>query len=179
MVYKGIAKGDKDYRHFTFDENDFTLKGGVYYYKVNYGKSKLEGPDAEDEIGFVPCNQIMFLGGKKPKNIPGAMQIPSPVQVETDTASDNQSLVKQVQKRGRPKKVQSEKTDDSVYPISYDAGLVQFEYHMCEFSAGDINDMESKLNELGQAGWELCGFDSFKSLFGSVQMTVVFKRKRG
>ena len=69
MKIKGIAKGDKDLRHFTFDDNDYIEKEGHYYYKVNYGKNPLEGEGAEDEIGFIECDKVMPLGGQKPKAI--------------------------------------------------------------------------------------------------------------
>ena len=70
-LIRGIEKGDKDLRHFTFDDEDYVVRGGIYYYKVNYGKNKLEGEAAEDEIGFVECSKVITLGGRKPSFIPG------------------------------------------------------------------------------------------------------------
>ena len=102
MVIKGIAKGDKDLRHFTFDDGDYVVRGGVYYYKVNYGKNALEGEYGEDEIGYVECTKVMPLGGKKPKPISGLeAKKAEPVAVQESQQED----VQVPKKRGRPAKV--------------------------------------------------------------------------
>ena len=101
MKIKGIAKGDKDLRHFTFDDNDYVEKEGQYYYKVNYGKNPLEGEGAEDEIGFIECDKVIPLGGQKPKPIQNKVQ-----------QQESQPVQVQAKKRGRPAKTTKTSTND-------------------------------------------------------------------
>ena len=167
MKIKGIAKGDKDLRHFTFDDNDYVEKGGMYYYKVNYGKNPLEGEVAEDEIGFIECDRVIPLGGQKPKPIQNKVQQESqPVQV-------------QAKKRGRPAKTTKESTNDVTIPASTPGDPGTFEYTVNQFNIGELDELTDKLNEMGNQGWEMCGFSPYKSLFGDAHIITVFKRKRG
>lgn len=170
MKIKGIAKGDKDLRHFTFDDNDYMEKEGKYYYKVNYGKNPLEGEGAEDEIGFIECDKVIPLGGQKPKPIQSKVQKEEskPVQV-------------QEKKRGRPAKVT--KLDAGSETVGVSVNLLDksgtFEYVVSQFNIGNPGEFQDKLNEMGEQGWEMCGFSPYKSLFGDAHIITVFKRKRG
>ena len=171
MTITGIARGDKDLRHFTFDDEDYVVKGGVYFYKVNYGKNKLEGEYAEDEIGYVECDKIIPLGGLKPKPIPGRDAKKTPV--KTTEMPQNES---------KPKKTRTSKaakTNENTGTLTTFTSPGTFEYKVEEIKASKIKDLESQLNEKGQEGWELCGFDTNKSLFGEIHIVAVFKRKRG
>lgn len=171
MKIKGIAKGDKDLRHFTFDDNDYIEKGGHYYYKVNYGKNPLEGEGAEDEIGFIECDKVMPLGGQKPKPI-------QPIQ-NKDQQLESQPVQVQVKKRGRPVKTTKESTNDVTIPVSTPGEPGTFEYTVSQFNIGDTVELTNRLNEMGNQGWEMCGFSPYKSLFGDAHIITVFKRKRG
>ena len=168
MRIKGIAKGDKDLRHFTFDDNDYVEKEGKYYYKVNYGKNPLEGEGAEDEIGFIECDKVIPLGGQKPKPIQNKVQQQEsqPVQVEG-------------KKRGRPAKTINVSTNEVTIPVSTPGNPGTFEYTVNQFNIGDLVELTNKLNEMGNQGWEMCGFSPYKSLFGDAHIITVFKRKRG
>lgn len=179
MIIKGIAKGDKDLRHFTFDDGDFVVRGGVYYYKVNYGKNQLEGEYAEDEIGYVECDKIIPLGGRRPKPIPGRKQ-----QVKEDVSA----VIKEADsdekpKRGRPAKAAKipNKNESAVIlpPGDEQSGSNTFEYLVTEIKVDDIESLQNKLNTAGSEGWEMCGFDTNKSLFGTIHIVAIFKRKRG
>lgn len=174
MLIKGIAKGDKDLRHFTFDdEKDVVVKGGVYYYKVNYGKNKLEGEYAEEEIGYVECSKVIALGGRKPK----------PVGKEQPKAE--QPIVvsePEPKKRGRKPKVETLTSSSEVLPVQamMDGNPGTFEYLVSEIKVDHIEEFQDQLNMKGSEGWELCGFDTNRySLFGDIHIIVVFKRKRG
>ena len=171
MVIKGIAKGDKDLRHFTFDDGDYIVRGGVYYYKVNYGKNKLEGEYGEDEINYVECSKVIPLGGKKPKPIPGLEKKSSepvtlgPVQEETP------------KKRGRKAKVEDAGSEvpslgDMILPD-------KFEYEVCQFNYSSVSELNESLNKMGLQGWEMCGFSPYKPFFEDPYIIAVFKRKRG
>ena len=171
MKIKGIAKGDKDLRHFTFDDNDYVEKGGMYYYKVNYGKNPLEGEGAEDEIGFIECDKVMPLGGQKPKPI-------QPIQ-NKDQQLESQPVQVQVKKRGRSAKTTKTSTNDVTIPVSTPGEPGTFEYTVSQFNIGDTVELTNRLNEMGNQGWEMCGFSPYKSLFGDAHIITVFKRKRG
>ena len=172
MEIKGIAKGDKDMRHFTFDDDDYVVKGGVYYYKVNYGKNALEGEYGEDEINYIECSKVIPLGGRKPKPIPTKNSTPvveTPVQV--------QQVTQEPKKRGRPAKVV--KTEPSSETFNVATNPDTFEYFVTSLKAENITELQNQLNENGNNGWELCGFDTNKTLFGSIHIVAIFKRKRG
>ena len=170
MILKGIAKGDKDLRHFTFNDEEYIERDGVYYYKVNYGKNKLEGPDAEDEIGYVAADKVMALGGRKPKPIPGKEPEIKPVVAETPV---NEAKVK------KPRTAKTTKLSPSTETFEVSTGPGIFEYKVEQVHASKIKELEKQLNLFGQEGWEVCGMDSNKSLFGEIQMVVIMKRKRG
>ena len=106
MIIKGIAKGDRDLRHFTFDdEKDVVVRGGVYYYNVNYGKNALEGEYGEDEHAYIECSKVIPLGGKKPKSIPGREKTNQKEIVYGPSNVNNTTPVVENPKRGRPPKV--------------------------------------------------------------------------
>ena len=172
MELRGIAKGDKELRHFTFDDGDYVVRGGVYYYKVNYGKNKLEGEYSEDEIGYVECDKVITLGGKKPKPIPGR-QKEVPAQVKTETVE------KPAARRGRPPKVKKEEVSKETIPMVVEGGVWKFEYYVAYLDAESKDGLEDELNQLGDSGWELCGFDTNRGVFGSMKIVAVFKRRRG
>jgi len=176
MEIKGIAKGDKDLRHFTFDDNDYVVRGGVYYYKVNYGKNKLEGEYGEDEISYVECTKVIPLGGKKPKPIPGLVAKTKPVEQKPVV----EEPVQEVKKRGRKPKVDKVEPGTETIPVATSDTPGLYEYLVNEIKADNIEEFQDKLNRRGNEGWELCGFDTNRySLFGDIHIIVVFKRKRG
>ena len=169
-LIRGIEKGDKDLRHFTFDDEDYVVRGGIYYYKVNYGKNKLEGEAAGDEIGFVECDRIIALGGKKPR----------PIQRKTNTVQAPVSEVQQVQepkKRGRPAKATKLEQVSGTIPVA--AGACAYEYYVAELKVQDVQSLQNELNGLGSEGWELCCYDVDRSIFSATHIRAIFKRKRG
>lgn len=178
MKIRGIKKGDKDLRHFTFDDGDVMVRGGTYMYKVTYDKNPLEGEYAENEIGYVECDKVIPLGGRKPKPIVrdnDRQEEPNEVKEVISTVE------KQQVKRGR--KPKNEKVNTGSEVISPAVHLPDspgvFEYFVTSVSANDVTELQNKLNEQGEKGWELCGFDTNKTLFGSIHIVAVFKRKRG
>lgn len=176
MEIKGIKKGDKQLRHFTFDDEDYVVRGGVYYYRVNYGKNQLEGDYAEDEIDYVPCDKVIPLGGKKPKPIPGRKKQEEPVaQVTQPTAPVVETPAK---KRGRPAKVNKLESETVTIPVQTLAGTPVFEYYVAFLDAEDGGDLQDKLNTFGDEGWELCGFDTNRGLLSSTKIIAIFKREK-
>ena len=176
MVIKGIERGDKDLRHFTFDDGDYVVRGGKYYYKVNYGKNKLEGEYAEDEISFVECTRVIPLGGKKPKPIPELVAKMTPeVQIPTPEVP-----VQEPKKRGRKAKVDavgSEVPSSGAVILPDTPGT--FEYEVRQFTYANVGELNESLNKMGLQGWELCGFSPYKPFFEDPYIIAVFKRKRG
>ena len=176
MKFKGILKGDGSYRHFEFDEDDVIIKNSIPYYKVNYGKNPLEGPDADDEIQYIPCDKVMVLGGKKPK---------TPIKEEKTVKTTPVKPVKKEVKETKPKKTtKAKKTVEeksNTYPPQTEVYVSpeKFEYYVEELTVDEVDSLRNKLNELGDDGWELCGFDTNKSFLKSIHILVIFKRKRG
>lgn len=185
MTYKGIARGDTSYRHFTFTDEDILIENGITYYKVNYGKNKLEGPEAEDEIGYLKYDDIIFLGG----NRPAQMKVEEPkvkTKNEPEVEPKKENETKPTKKSsGRPKKVKEEQPkievvskNETTQWISGTDCSDRFEYRVCEFNSKNIDELESGLNKYGNEGWELCGFDTNKSLFSEMTIITILKRKR-
>ena len=137
---------------------------------MNYGKNVLEGEYGEDEIGYIECDKVIPLGGKKPKPIQGR-------KVEEQPAKKEVVETKVPAKRGRPPKVKKEETSSETIPVVGTPGT--FEYLVTEIKGEDIEDIQLELNTKGEQGWELCGFDTNKPLFRDIQMIVIFKRRRG
>ena len=164
MQFKGIRRGDSTFRHFTFDDQDVMVKGGITYYKANYGKNKLEGEYAEEEIVPIPCDQVMVLGGKKPN--------PPKSQVREEVVEPNVEISKP--KRGRPRKETPEL--QSPAPSFVYSGDVKFEYYIEELYAEHAGELQNKLNELGNEGWEMCGYTSDrKTSVNSIKLYVYMK----
>ena len=168
MKIRGIKKGDKDLRHFTFDDvDDVTIRGGVYMYKVTYDKNPLEGEYGDEEIGYIECDKVIPLGGKKPKSI-------TPQKDTEDTTKEH--IEKQPTKKGRKPKV------ETISEISKDVVCskeTKYEYLVTDIKAQSTEKLQMILNEYGDDYWELCGFDTTKNLFGLIHITAFFKRKRG
>lgn len=169
-----MKRGDNSMRKFTFDDTDYIEKDGHYYYKVNYGKNKLEGEYAEDEIGYVEVTQVLPLGGVKLTPIPELQQRSEPMSyVPVEEAPKPEKP-----KRGRPPKVTKLEPEQVTIPVQTLAGTPVFEYLVPLLDATDATSLQAKLNLYGNEGWELCGFDTNKSLFGSREIMVVFKREK-
>lgn len=188
MKYKGIARGDGKFRHFTFEDDDMITRDGKQYYKVNYGKNPLEGEGAEDEIGYVLCDNVITLGGRKPKRkevvqvaelnptpepVPEPTPIPEPEQVEKEVKKKKATRTKKTTTK-------SKKSEPVVNPVPESTSSIakMYEYYVGEFKATSINELQEEFNKLGDQGWELCGFDTNKSLFGDIQFIAVFKRAK-
>lgn len=181
MTYKGIARGDTSYRHFTFTDEDILIENGITYYKVNYGKNKLEGPEAEDEIGYLKYDDIIFLGGNRPGQVKTEEpKVENKIEPKVEPKENETKPAKK--SPGRPKKVKEEQpkieTVSKNETIQWVSGTDRFEYRVCEFNSKNIDELESELNKYGNEGWELCGFDTNKSLFSEMSIITILKRKR-
>ncbi len=175
MVLKGLQKGDKKIRKFTFDDEEYIEKDGKYYYKVNYGKNSLEGEYAEDEIDYIEVTQVIPLGGKKLKPIPE-------LQKPTAVAAPQEPQLQQVEKpkRGRPPKVTKLDPGTGTLPVKtvLEEGDVQFEYLVENVDIDEPKTLKDTLNSWGALGWELCWMESIRNIFGGTKATAIFKRKK-
>ena len=176
MKIRGIERGDKSLRHFTFDDDVYKPINGVYCYSVTYDKNKLEGEYGEEETGYVPCDKVMPLGGRKPKPIPGVTeQKETPVQkVQTVQTPVPEPEPK---KRGRPAKATKLEQVSGTIPVA--AGACAYEYYVAELKVQDVQSLQNELNGLGSEGWELCCYDVDRSIFSATHIRAIFKRKRG
>jgi hypothetical protein len=148
------------------------VRGGVYYYKVNYGKNPLEGEHGDEEIGYVECSKVIPLGGKRPKPIPGkTVEKAVPIQIQQPQTEP----VKTVKKPGRPKK----NVDTNVQVSAPTDSAERFEYMVENMNMDNPEDLKRVLNNWGEDGWELCWFEPERSIFGSYKARAIFKRKRG
>lgn len=194
MKVKGIEKGDKNFRHFEFDDEKVITRNGKKYYQVDYGKNPLEGEYGDAEIGYIPCENVMVLGGRrKPAEPVVAKTNDAPVSVpqmqeepvekkERKTSSTRTSKTKDSktinETKKRSQKSNIEVTETLIAPTT-PSDVEKFEYYVSEFHSEDIHELQRQLNEMGDEGWEMCGFDTNKSMFGNIHIVCIFKRKRG
>lgn len=173
MKIRGIKKGDKDLRHFTFDDGDVVERAGTYMYKVLYDKNPLEGEYAEEEVGYIECDKVIPLGGRKPKPIVKKEEKPK---VEIPATVKSAGTVEKP-KRGRPPKVTKPEPVSGTIPVA--VGACAYEYYVAELKVQDVQSLQNELNGLGSEGWELCCYDVDRSIFSATHIRAIFKRKRG
>lgn len=173
MTLTGIEKGDSNYRHFTFDDDHIVNKGGEKYYMVNYGKNKIEGDFGEDEISFVKCKNVIVLGGKKAKPFE-SVQVEEKAETKQETEHteviETQEENKPVDKKPEPIQVAEREKNMFEY-------IKRFEYIVEEFGDDGRSQLNERLNALGKEGWEMCGFETNKKVFGEYQIIAIFKRE--
>lgn len=185
MLHKGITRGDNKYRHFTFNDEDIVTRGRVKYYKVNYGKNKLEGEFAEDEIGFVPCDNVIILGQKPKPATPAPTPVvepePEPVKDEKPKKTSKKTTEPKAEKKTTKKTTRTTKVE--ILPVENETIPVaiedfKYEYSVKEIFSDNITELENQLNDMGNDGWEMCGFDTNRNLLGKIHIISIFKRKR-
>lgn len=159
MIRKGILKGDKSFRKFTFD--DEKCVNGKY--ECTYPKDALENNEFSDqEVLWLSESDMLVIGGPIKKKGPEQKPV--------------QKNEQEKRKPGRPKKVVNVIPPPPALTPSSD-GLDKYEYLVEESQMSNVNSLQERLNELGDAGWEMCGFETMKQMF-SVNMVMIFKRKR-
>ena len=171
MIRKGILKGDKSFRKFTFD--DSKCVNGKY--ECTYPMDPVERNEfSEPNKVWLSESEMLVIGAPIKKKAPeqNPNQIEQPVE---QPKVKTQSTVPEKRKPGRPKKVVNEPAPNV---FEKPEGSEKYEYLVEEIQMTNDYPLQDKLNELGDAGWEMCGFETVKQIF-TVSILMVFKRKRG
>ena len=188
MLKIGFNKKDPDCRKFYFDDStvltsnppnykvwylddendiDYVFCSDVFYLKPAPNQPKNEIEKSLEQV--VQNNQ---LSGKITAPIDDTIKQstiskPEPPKDtiyldKVDIISDGKKveIVTQPKKRGRKKKETEEKSITST--CSCDTSI-QFEYKVIDEYLETYEKLEIILNEMGQDGWELCGFEIFKT----------------
>ena len=184
MVKIGFDKTDFENRKFYFDDTE-VLMSNPPKYKVWY-------VDNEHDVDYVLCSNVFVLKlapkDKQKNNVSEKQEIhvSSPTKSITKT-SDKQETIKvepveteakinesepPVKKKpGRKKKEQT-----NITQISDETR--KFAYKVIDVHIMDIEEIQNMLNEYGQDGWELCGFEVYKNgLIKPNSILCVLKRK--
>ena len=181
MIKIGIDKSNNSFRKFYFDDSQ-VLTSNPPKYKIWY-------VDDEEDYTFIECSKVFAI-----KNAPDEMQQtspspsiekidgtdlvakePTPIITTKEEIEKNNIVVDQPKpkrKPGRPKKV-SEPTPSPTTKMS------KFEYKILDEPIDDLDDFENMLNEYGDDGWEVCGFEIYKIggiLSTNMNMICILKR---
>lgn len=185
MIKIGISKLDSSFRHFYFDDSH-VLTSNPPKYKIWYVD------DEEKEIKFINCSDVIAI-----KNAPDEMQVdktpvqpepvkingdnlttqnPSPIKVESSDITATIKIEepkKEPKKRGRKKKETTTQTPSTQIIVNS-----KYEYKVIDEELYDDEELETILNEYGDEGWEVCGFETYKDKFitNTVRIICILKR---
>lgn len=195
MLKIGFDKSDPNYRKFYFDDSQ-VLTSNPPKYKIWY-------VDDESDIDFIECSKVFYL---KPAQVQKQEHVEpiqettvkvKPVESPQLTLSNSTYLEKSTiaqpetpkitvdlnqvniipkKKRGRPKK---DKVVEEVYKETDNISnsKLSYEYKVIDEYLKDGVELETILNEHGDDGWELCGFEIYKTgLTKQNTILCIFKR---
>lgn len=192
MVKIGIDKTDPLGRKFYFDDS-MVLTSNPPKYKVSY-------VDDESDIDYILCKDVFVLkpapANKQPqpkehthtvnvkeninnvqvidKNTLSKSTIRVPENTSITTEENNNVVEKQKKKPGRKKK---EPTVENEVNVDTSNEIRNFEYIVIDEHFNDSDELQDMLNKYGQDGWELCGFEIYKSgLINPNSILCVLKR---
>lgn len=183
----GFDKRDSQYRKFYFDD-DIMLSSNPPKYKVWY-------VDDENEIDYIECQNVFYLkpapvqpqSNKKDEsttvvNVDSISNISKSTKEDNVIKIDNQentntSIIEQPKKkRTYKKKTQTELSSSETCET---CEIRKFEYKIIDEPFISDSDIQDTLNSYGQGGWELCGFEIYKTgiVKSSNNIICILKRK--
>lgn len=194
MLKIGMDKTDKQFRKFEYD--DERMFGNPQVFKVLYEETGL--------FGEVLCSNVISIK-KSINTHNHFLDIPKyneskNIEEETVNQSEEHTLVstkivddvKEIKKSSTEEKKKSKSasktksnllelkkevvTEEPEIVISHLLPPKTYEYDVLVIdNISDIEDIKNKLNELGQNGWEVCGFQTVTKLFGC-QAIIIMKK---
>lgn len=196
MLKIGFNRTDPTSRKFYYDDSQ-VLTSNPPKYKVTY-------VDNENDIDYVECSKVFYL---KPANIedykkqsqsrlkstPAKKTVEKTKKTEP-TIAEVSNTKETLKKRGGRKKKDVGVVDTTSDGVSVSAtslpatqAVIQvdnvvglkFEYKVLDESFENTEELQNTLNELGESGWELCGFETYRTnLFNKPTSAVCVLRKR-
>lgn len=185
-----MDKTDRTFRHFEYD--DERKYGNPLVYKVLYEET--------GEFGEVKCSDVISIK-KSTNSFNHFLDIPIYTSVKKDDMSEpNQTAINENEISKSPteksevcdekKKTKSSKVKSKT-PTKGDVLTVKdtairlthslpksYEYDVLVVdNISYIEDVKSKLNELGKDGWEVCGFQIVQKLFGGCSQAIIIMKK--
>ena len=190
MLKIGMDKTDRTFRHFEYD--DERKYGNPLVYKVLYEET--------GEFGEVKCSDVISIK-KSTNSFNHFLDIPIYTSVKKDDMSEpNQTAINENEiskspteksevcvekKKTKSSKAKSKTPTKSDFLTVKDTaiGITQslpksYEYDVLVVdNISYIEDVKSKLNELGKDGWEVCGFQIVQKLFGGCSQAIIIMKK--
>lgn len=186
MLKIGMDKTDKQFRKFEYD--DERMFGNPQVFKVLYEETGL--------FGEVLCSNVISI--KKSINTHNHfLNIPKyneskNIEEETLVSTKIVDDVNEIKKSSTEEKKKSKSasktkskllelkkevvTEEPEIVISHLIPPKTYEYDILVIdNISDIEDIKNKLNELGQNGWQVCGFQTVTKLFGC-QAIIIMKK---
>lgn len=185
MLKIGFSRQDPESRKFYFDDSQ-VLTSNPPKYKIWY-------VDDETDIDYIECSKVFYLKPakierNKPKPVVKKEEPQQPITSEPIVIETKPETPKK--KPGRKKKV-STSTDILPTPtpsmdilptpttsVIFDKNIT-YEYKVIDESFENTEDLQDTLNGLGEDGWELCGFETYRTnLFNKPTSAVCVLRRR-
>lgn len=188
MLKIGIDKTDKTFRHFEYD--DERKYGNPQVYKVLYEES--------GNFGEILCSNVISI--KQSTNTHNHfLDIPLYSDIKNDQIEvvkeivEEQAETKPLKTKEEKKKSKSTKTKSKTSLVPLTGEVIEnkavklevvpdvfvpktYEYDVLTIdNISYVEDIKSKLNELGKDGWEVCGFQTVNKLFGC-QVIIIMKK---
>ena len=203
MLKIGFDKNDPECRKFYFDD-DMVLTSNPPKYKIWYvdDETDIDYVPCADVFFLRPVNiekehvQTPIKVKKEtksqiltsPSTEVSTIHVPEPP--KTTIQIDDVEFVKngkpveiktEPKKRGRKKKEQ-EKNVDNVQTVQNNVEVhvkPEFEYKVIDEYLNDVDDLENMLNTYGRDGWELCGFEIYKTgIYKQTSILCILKRNK-
>lgn len=182
----GFDKRDSQYRKFYFDD-DIMLSSNPPKYKVWY-------VDDENEIDYIECQNVFYLkpapvqpqSNKKDEsttvvndsisNISKSTKEDNVIKIDNQENTNTSIIEQPKKKRTYKKKTQTELSSSETCET---CEIRKFEYKIIDEPFISDSDIQNTLNSYGQGGWELCGFEIYKTgiVKSSNNIICILKRK--
>lgn len=191
----GIDKRDPSYRHFYYDD-EVILSSNPPKYKINY-------VDDENDIDYVDCKYVIKI-----KDMPVVKQpntetetvvekIDSSVEngslsvsynsdydnsitvtnqttdYETKQMVENEPVIKKSKKKSKNVVENNVQCEENRH-----IGDIKFEYRVFEYDFDNIDELNNKLNEYGEDGWDLVSMEIYKSGFVNKKRVLCVMKKK-
>lgn len=177
MLYIGFSKSDFQSRKFYYDD-ELVLTSNPPRYKITY-------VDDETDIDYIDCSDVFCLKPVKPKSEQVVKKENKKTITEpTNTISsniDSTQTDKQVDKISIEQKENILKIDTPNVPQHLDlkVDLVSiFEYKVINEQFVDDINLEHMLNKHGEDGWELCGFNMYRTGISKTNIICILKKNK-
>lgn len=192
MLKIGMDKTDRNFRKFEYD--DERMYGNPKMFKVLYEETGVFGEVLCSNVISVKKStnthnhflDIPIYGADKTEDVSKSKTIVNVIENVVDTKPVVATEVKKKTKTSKSKtksevlkpgeapeikEVSLELNPSAFYPKSYEYDILVVD------NISYVEDVKTKLNELGKDGWDVCGFQIVQKLFGGGCQAIIIMKK--